>query len=343
MKYRLMVLDSNSRSMTLRVLKKIKKLVNDGAIVIGPKPVGSPSLLDDKTTYTLIINELWDTGKIDSKISIQGILDKVGVLPAFQYTKTDANTDLRFVQRTLADGEVYWVNNRNNRYENLSAQFRVHGKEPELWNPETGEISKVSYAIKNGITTIPLKLSPEDALFVVFVKNTSKSSFKIADKKVVSQLAVQGDWQVTFQDGRGAPESTVFATLTSFSENRNPGIKYFSGTATYTKKITVLKKDKGSYMLDLGEVKNLAEIIVNGKKMGVVWKKPFRADISNALIAGENYLEIKVTNLWINRLIGDRQPDVADKITFTAQPFYKADSPLLPSGLLGPVKLALLK
>jgi hypothetical protein len=343
MKYRVMVLDSNSRAMTLRVLKKIQKLVQGGATIIGPKPSGSPSLMDDKKEYDLIVKELWDSGKIDSKIAIQGILTKLKVLPAFQYSKPNKDTDLKYVQRTLPEGEVFWVSNANNRYENVSAQFRVSGKEPEIWRPETGTVEKVSYSIKNGITTIPLKLSPEDAVFVVFVKNTSKSSAVIADKKVVGEVPIEGDWQISFQKGRGAPDKVTFSKLTSFHENENKGIRYFSGTAAYWKKITISKIEKGAYILDLGEVKNLAEVIVNGKNLGIVWKKPFRTDISNALITGENIIEIKVTNLWVNRLIGDRQPDVADKITFTAQPFYKADSPLMPSGLLGPVKLELLK
>ena len=89
----------------------------------------------------------------------------------------------------------------------------------------------------------------------------------------------------------------------------------------------------------MGDVKNLAEVIVNGKSLGILWKKPFRIDVTEALNTGENTLEVKVTNLWVNRLIGDQQPDVKNKITFTTMPFYRADSPLLPSGLLGPVKI----
>ena len=89
--------------------------------------------------------------------------------------------------------------------------------------------------------------------------------------------------------------------------------------------------------LDLGDVKNLAEVTVNGKALGIVWKTPFRVDVTSALKPGANTLEIKVTNLWVNRLIGDQQPGVAKKYTYTTQQFYQADSPLLPSGLLGPV------
>jgi hypothetical protein len=138
------------------------------------------------------------------------------------------------------------------------------------------------------------------------------------------------------------PVSATFDKLASYTENADTGIKYFSGTASYTKTITADKnwfaKDVQLW-LDLGDVKNLAEVFVNGTSLGIVWKKPFRIDVTNALKAGENKIEIKVTNLWVNRLIGDVQPNVTHKITYTTMPFYQADSKLLPSGLLGPVKV----
>jgi beta-galactosidase/beta-glucuronidase len=97
----------------------------------------------------------------------------------------------------------------------------------------------------------------------------------------------------------------------------------------------------GRLWLDLGEVKNIAEVTVNGKPLGIVWMKPFRVDVTGALTAGSNELRVKITNLWVNRLIGDRQPGVTKKYTYTTQPFYRADSPLLPSGLIGPVRVIL--
>jgi hypothetical protein len=119
-------------------------------------------------------------------------------------------------------------------------------------------------------------------------------------------------------------------------------VKYFSGTATYTKTLEASAdwfKSGGRLWLDLGDVKNIAEITVNGKPFGVLWKAPFRMEVTGALKPGANTLEIKVTNLWVNRLIGDQQPGVTTKYTYTAVQFYRADSPLLPSGLMGPVQL----
>ncbi len=147
---------------------------------------------------------------------------------------------------------------------------------------------------------------------------------------------------LSFQKDRGAPSQATFDKLESYTENTDAGIKYFSGTATYTKTITADKAwftKEAELWLNLGDVKNLAEVMVNGKSLGITWKKPFRINVTNALKPGQNKLEIKVTNLWVNRLIGDVQPGVTNKITYTTMPFYQANSKLLPSGLLGPVQI----
>jgi hypothetical protein len=123
-------------------------------------------------------------------------------------------------------------------------------------------------------------------------------------------------------------------------------VKYFSGSATYTKSIQAPAdwfQDGGTLWLDLGDVKNIAEVSVNGSALGILWRTPFRVNVTSALKPGTNTLEIKVVNLWVNRLIGDQQDGVKTKYTYTAQQFYRADSPLLPSGLIGPVKVIRVK
>jgi hypothetical protein len=146
---------------------------------------------------------------------------------------------------------------------------------------------------------------------------------------------------VAFQPNRGAPAKATLAALASWHENSDAGVKYFSGTGTYSKTVQASAdwfKAGGKLWLDLGNVKNIAEVTVNGKPLGILWKAPFRVDVTSAMKPGPNTVEIKVTNLWVNRLIGDQQPDVTKKYTYTAQQFYRADSPLLPSGLIGPVQ-----
>jgi hypothetical protein len=187
-----------------------------------------------------------------------------------------------------------------------------------------------------------LPLTPNDAVFVVFRNNTTQTSFTAPPATEQELSTVEGSWNVAFQPNRGAPASASFDKLTSYTENADAGIKYFSGTATYTKTIDAPASwfsNKGQVWLDLGDVKNLAEVIVNVKSLGVIWKHPFKVDVTNALKQGANKIEIKVTNLWVNRIIGDLQSGITNKITYTSMPFYQANSPLLPSGLLGPVKV----
>ena len=142
----------------------------------------------------------------------------------------------------------------------------------------------------------------------------------------------------------GAPATAVFDQLKSYTESANPAIRYYSGTVVYRKEFNLSKKqvkDMLSYEIDLGSVKELARVSVNGFDLGVVWKAPFRVEVPAEYIhQGINALEVKVINLWPNRIIGDLQPDAVRTWTYVGSPFYTADSPLLPSGLLGPVTLS---
>jgi hypothetical protein len=160
---------------------------------------------------------------------------------------------------------------------------------------------------------------------------------------VETELAkVEGPWNVSFQAGRGAPASVTLDKLISWSDSPDAGVKYFSGAGTYTKTIQASPDwfKKGAKLgIDLGSVKNLAEVKVNGKSLGIVWHAPYRVDATGALKPGANEVTIKVINAWVNRLIGDQQPDATTKYTFADVKPYKANSPLLPSGLLGPVRL----
>jgi hypothetical protein len=353
MDYCLLALDSNSQQMSLPVLEKIRDMVEAGAMVAGPKPIMTPSLSDDQVEFQSIVEELWAVdsgetrigmGKVYTSQKISDVLDELNIEPDFSYTKPQTDSRLLFVHRKLGKTDFYWVNNRNNRIEEVEAKFRVEGRSAEIWHPETGMIENASFNIADGFTTVPLYLEPNDAVFVVF-RDKAKGSSRVVIRPVEKEIAtVTGPWNVSFQPDRGASAQVTMETLTAWNESPDPGIKYFSGTGTYTNKINVpaewLTEGKQLW-LDLGSVKNLAEIGVNGKSLGIVWKTPFRVNITEALNEGENTLEIKVTNLWVNRLIGDQQPGIDKKYTYTTMPFYRANSPLQPSGLHGPVKIYL--
>jgi hypothetical protein len=252
-----------------------------------------------------------------------------------------------FVHRKLADGDIYFVDNRNDRAENLDATFRVDGKAPELWDAASGDTQPAAYSpVVGGRTTVRLHLDPYGTTFVVFRAPAKAASLEIVEPQetVLAGLddTLNQEWHVSFQAGRGAPETAEFDRLTSWSENADAGVKYFSGKATYSKTIEVPAGTfaPGAHLwLDLGDVRDVADVAVNGKDLGILWKAPFRIDVTGVLTPGSNQLVIQVTNLWVNRMIGDQQPWALKKYAFTDFMPYKADSPLLPSGFLGPVRL----
>ncbi len=345
MNYRLLALDPNSRQMSLPVLRKIRDLVRAGAVVVGTKPTGSPSLADDDAEFRKVVDELWNSGigkgKVYGSQSIAEALTALQVKPDFEFTRPQEDTNLMFVHRKLADGDLYWVSNTNDREECLETVFRVQGKAPELWRAEKGLVEPAAYRIADGRTTVPLCLEPHEAVFVVFRKAAAAPSRTLPPPSTTPLATITGAWDVAFQAGRGAPAKIRLDALSSWSDHPDGGVKYFSGMGTYTKTIQAVEgwfKTGAKLWLDLGDVKNLAEVTVNGRRLGILWKTPFRAEVTSILRPGENTLEIKVTNLWVNRLIGDQQPG-ATTYTYTARQFYRADSPLLPSGLLGPVRI----
>ena len=345
MSYRVLALDPNSQHMPLAVLRKIRDLVNAGAVVVGPKPIDSPSLMDDQAQFKMIANQLWGDstkGKVFGSGTIADALKSLKVEADFEYTKPAQDTELAFVHRKLTDGDSYWVSHRNATTEDVEASFRVTGKSPEFWHADTGVVENAPYRTENGRTIVPLRLAPNDAVFVVFRKAAAAPSRTIARPVETKLTTVEGSWEVVFQPNRGAPNSATLPALASWHENSDPGVKYFSGTGTYWKTIVAPAdwfRTGAKLILDLGDVKNIAEVTVNGKEFGTVVFPPFRVDVTSALKPGSNWLQIKVTNLWVNRLIGDQQPNVTQKITFTAASPYRADSPLLPSGLIGPVQI----
>jgi hypothetical protein len=271
------------------------------------------------------------------------VFSALGVPPDFDYTKPEADTRLLFVHRRLADGDLYFVDNRRDRDETVDATFRVTGKEPELWRAETGTSEPATYRIADGRTTVPLHLEPWGTVFVVFRKAAREASRTLPKVAEAQLAAIDGPWNLSFQPGRGAPPSITLDKLSSWSESPDAGVKYFSGTGAYTGTIDAPAGwfGKGAHLwIDLGDVKNLADVAVNGKPLGTVWHAPYRVDATGALKPGLNELSVRVTNAWVNRLIGDEQPGTTTRYTFADIKPYKANSPLLPSGLLGPVRIS---
>jgi hypothetical protein len=249
-----------------------------------------------------------------------------------------------WIHRQAGDVDIYFVANQKERTEDVMTSFRVGGKEAELWHPDTGLIEPAEYRIEDGRTTVPLHLDPDGSVFVVFRQKASAPSRRLPHPASTELTTIQGPWQVSFPPNWGAPPQIRLDNLISWTACADAGVKYFSGTATYTKDIeapTEWFRSNAKLVLDLGMVKEIAEVSVNGRAAGgILWKLPFQAEVTGALKPGKNHLEIKVTNLWPNRMIGDQQPSAEKKYTFTDYKPYTKDSPLLESGLLGPVKLS---
>jgi hypothetical protein len=347
--YRILALDPSTRLMSLPVLRKIRELVRYGAVVVGSRPLRTPSLADDEGAFLELVNEIWGaggtehlagTGQVLDSMPIGDALKRIGVDPDVTFDGA-MNPELRFAHRSVKDGDVYFVSNGAAHSRELNVSFRVSGRIPELWRADTGTVEPVSYQMADGRTTLQLRLGAEDAIFVVFRRSLSAQSatVPVAANEVVAVL--DGPWDVTFPPNGGAPRHVLMRSIGLWSESKIPGVRYFSGTATYTATMSAPASwftEHARLRLDLGSVADLAHVFVNGRLVGVAWKHPFIVDVTDAIKVGDNHVEINVTNLWQNRLIGDKQPRAA-AIAFAAFDPFKADSPLLPSGIAGPVKV----
>ena len=279
-------------------------------------------------------------GRVIAGKDVEGALEVLGVRADVELVNPPVDARIPFVHRQLDAGDIYFVSNRNNRPEQVEARFRVSGKAPQIWRADTGAMVASSYRLEAGETVVPLSFEAEESYFVVFLEPASAPSLTVPETRLASVGTVQGPWQVSFQEGRGAPASADLHSLIPLSEHTDSGIRYFSGVATYT---THFSSPPGfsigePLLLDLGQVGDLAQVWVNGQQLGTLWHAPFRIDIGGAVKVGDNQLEIRVANRWVNRLIGDAQPGV-EKITYTVMPMYDADAPLTLSGLIGQVQL----
>jgi len=311
-------------------------------------------------------------------LSLDEVLSRLKAPPDFASGGSLDNPPA-WVHRHTPDAEIYFVANQADAPVHLDARFRVAGKDVQIWSPMDGRmiggksgveamftagarmdqrtgnrqpgLQPALYAGDPNFTVVPLDLDERESAFVVF-KNAKVSPVSGKSGTTDTTLAtITGPWTLTFPPKFGAPASVSMAQLTSWTESSDPGVKYFSGTATYTKTIQAQAswfRPGRKIWLDLGKVRDLAEVKVNGKAVGVTWAPPYRVDVTGALKPGANKLEIAVTNEWTNRQIGDRLLPADKRIL--AQPggperggggggFGPAPQAPLESGLLGEVSL----
>jgi len=319
---------------------------------------------------------------------------------------------IKWLHRRTGETEIYFLSNQTESPQAFTADFRVNGLQPEVWDPESGSITAVpAYRNDDGRTQIELALPAIGSTFVVFrhaaepqhllaisspkgpahlnadvrvtaagleflapgiyqVKGSRGAPHDMPVGRLPSSLVMRGPWQVDFAPAVGRPFSRELAYLKSWIDEADETVKYFSGTATYRATLVVPADALGSDVraeLDLGNVGDLASVRINGRPAGSRWTFPFAVDATSLLHAGENTIEIAVTNAWANRMIGDERlpedvawekkggrptltkfPDWYDdpakiqwrqRVTFASSHLYEANSPLLPGGLMGPVSV----
>jgi hypothetical protein len=268
-------------------------------------------------------------------------LRALGIRPDFEYATSANDGHLLFLHRKLSDGDLYFITNLQDRSEHVNAKFRVTGRIPELWHARTGSAEPASYTSGTEVTAVEFDIGALDSVFVVFRGSTTDRGKRIAQPTVSALERLAGNWKISFQPGTGVEPGTTTKELGAWNENQDPSIRYFSGTAIYSRTFKIERTWLQEYRrlwLDLGVVRELAEVVVNQKPLQTVWREPYRLQLQDVLRVGENTLEIRVTNLWVNRLIGDAQPSES-RVAFTTGPTYRPDAPLRRSGLIGPVVL----
>jgi hypothetical protein len=348
MNYGLLVLPK-LETMRPELLAKIRELVRQGATVMGPAPKRSPSLegfpgADSKVVA--MAKELWGTqgfgkGRVITGTDLEKALQQVNIPPDFIATDVDS---VLFIHRTAPDADIYYVSNQQRRPISFKAGFRIDGKLPELWEPVTGTTRRLpEFQVINGVTSVPLHLAELESVFIVFRKPASPnpgSALNYPEESVVS--GIPGPWQVTFDEKmRGPAQPVIFEHLTDWRESPDERIKYYSGTAVYRNKVILPDPLPGQhYYLNLGEVKVIAKVKINGVDVGGAWTSPLRTEITNAIKAGTNEIEISVANTWVNRLVGDSRLALDQRKTWTSDNPYTPGSPLEPAGLKGPVTIS---
>jgi len=344
MSYRLLVL-RDQEAISLPVLQKVRELVEAGATVLGRKPQAATGLQGfpkSDAEVRRLADALWDRGRVGGGKTARETLAALGVKPDFEFAGGDDQTSIDYIHRRDGPTEIYFVANRAPRPEKLECTFRVCGKAPELWDAVRGTIRKLSqFRIQDGRTSLQIVFPPCGSWFVVFREATAAtagSGSNFPEPKTVAEVA--GPWVVSFDPRWGGPREAAFEKHEDWTSRPEEGIRFYSGTATYRKTFDAPPAAAGSrLLLDLGEVRQLAEVRLNGRALGIVWAPPFRVDLGDALKPTGNVLEVEGVNFWPNRIIGDQSLPEDKRFTRTNVRKLTAETELMPSGLLGPVTL----
>ncbi len=360
-------LNPNYQYMSYETVKKLLELVKAGAnIIIADKPLYQTGLKQqNKVEFDRVVNQVWGgefrtikardfetivvktlgLGKIYKAPYTLSTFSEIGIerdLKVYENTAPIYAKGVAFTHRKTNDKDIYFISNQQDKERILHFGFRVADKIPVLYNAVSEQFTNVVFDDSGSGIDFSLKFAPNQSLFVIFqdqanitdnIKKQNWSSFR-------SIRDLSPNWTVKFDPAYGGPSQPFnFTTLIDWTEHPDTNINYYSGTASYTKNITLDVVPTEKTWINLGNFSSIAEVKVNGISCGVLWTPPYQLEISKALKKGENTITVEITNTWANRLIGDQKIPVNKRITNTTAPFRLAGKPLNPAGLFGPVTL----
>ena len=351
--YRILVLPK-LETMRPELLAKIKKLIEDGAVVLGPAPKRSPSGESFPTAdrqVEKLAGELWSgldgrsvkavkrgKGELLFGMTMEEALKHIGCVPD---CGLPADSPVLYGHRSAGDADIYFISNQKDEMIEIRPEFRIRSRQPELWDATTGRIRTLpAYEVTAAGTVVPLKLYPYESAFIVFRRSATKAEgtgLQLNYPVLQTLVRLDAPWKVSFEEKRRGPASQTFARLEDISKNENPDIRYYSGTIWYETEFKLKKKPEGELYLNLNDVGVMAKVKINGQYAGGVWTAPYRVNVTDLVRKGKNKVEIEVVTTWMNRLIGDSGLPESERKTWTPCNSWKPTDTLQKSGLVGPV------
>jgi len=362
-------LNPNYQYISFETVKKLYDLIKQGAkVVVAEKPLYQSGIRQaDATAFNKIVAEIWG-GHFSAKIehSERIIFKKLGLGWVYKapfygddFSELGVERDLTvterasgtpsyakyvaFLHRKSADQDIYFVSNQLDKVRELSFTFNITNKIPVVYDAVSNDTIKVNnWSFVNGKTALTLKLEANQSFFILFKQPVNESASGAGNNWLTYKtvLDISADWQAKFDPADGGPvEPVIYTQLQDWTKSADTLVKYYSGTAIYTKKIIFNGDTNTKVWIDAGAFSNIAGVKVNGLDCGTIWTAPHRVEISKAIKKGENLITIEIANTWGNRLIGDSKLPPEKRMTNTTAPFRLAGKPLYPAGLVGPVTI----